>query len=270
MHNKLDSTYQPAVLEHYPDTEHVKYEMVLANVADFCFPEGIRLSEEERGFISFSFILTADTKRIYCSCLIFKELLGRATCRKLGFRHERPYYSEKALCIVSEYSYPDQYCELLQQIYRVGMSKNDVPFCRVVQNLVDELRMADENEWGSVALRYTYGGCRIVLETRSKFSVVSVEGGATQDKSIYCLFKFLQVDKIINLFEAILLEKKILLSSQSKTVLGLVSEALLCLIFPFQWEQTIVPILPSNLREYTQAPVPFIIGVPPNCAEIEF
>lgn len=26
-----------------------------------------------------------------------------------------------------------------------------------------------------------------------------------QDKSIYCLFKFLQVDKIINLFEAILL-----------------------------------------------------------------
>lgn len=67
-----------------------------------------------------------------------------------------------------------------------------------------------------------------------------------------------------------LLEKKILLSSQSKTVLGLVCEALLCLIFPFRWEQTIVPILPSKLRDYTQAPVPFIIGVPPNFAEIEY
>jgi len=117
--------------------------MALGSVPLFCFPEGIRLSEEERGFISFSFILTIDVQRIYCSCLIFKELLGKSTCRKLGFSKERPYYSEKALCIISEYSYPDQYCELLQQIYRVGMSKNDVPFCRVVQNLVDELVMAD-------------------------------------------------------------------------------------------------------------------------------
>lgn len=94
--------------------------------------------------------------------------------RKLGFKKDRPYYCEKALCIVSEYCYPDQYCELLQQIYRIGMSKNDVPFYKVVQNLVDDMEMIDPEEWGKVALRYTYGGCKIILETRARFPVVSV------------------------------------------------------------------------------------------------
>lgn len=93
MHNKLDSTYQPIMLEQYPSPERVKVPLALNSVPLFCFPEGIRLSEEERGFISFSFILTVDIQRIYCSCLIFKELLSKSTCRKLGFRKERPYYS---------------------------------------------------------------------------------------------------------------------------------------------------------------------------------
>lgn len=127
--------------------------------------------------MSFSFLLTLETRQlIYCSCLVFKELLGKNTCRKLGFRKEQPYYSEKAVCIVSEYSYPDQYCELLHQLYRIGMSKNDVPFSKVVQNLVDDFLMVDENDWGNVALKYCYG-CNIVLETKSKFPVVSVQYG---------------------------------------------------------------------------------------------
>lgn len=67
-----------------------------------------------------------------------------------------------------------------------------------------------------------------------------------------------------------LLEKHILLVSQSKAVLGLASEALLSILFPFKWEQTIIPVLPSSMRDYTQAPVPFVIGIPPNFTDIEY
>lgn len=39
----------------------------------FCFPEGIHLAKELKGYINFNFILTTETgDRIYCNCLTFK------------------------------------------------------------------------------------------------------------------------------------------------------------------------------------------------------
>lgn len=78
------------------------------------------------------------------------------------------------------------------------------------------------------------------------------------------MFKFLPVSAIISVFEAILLEKKIIFVSQSKTVLGYAVEAFQGFIFPFRWEQIIIPILPSTLKDYLTAPVPIIIGISPN------
>lgn len=84
-----------------------------------------------------------------------------------------------------------------------------------------------------------------------------------QERSIYCVFKFLPLQSIISIFEAILLEKKIIFVSQSKTVLGYAVEAFLSFIFPFRWEHVIIPILPSTLKDYLSAPVPIIVGISP-------
>lgn len=86
----------------------------------------------------------------------------------------------------------------------------------------------------------------------------------TQERAIYCTFKFLPLPIIINIFEAILLEKKVIFVSQSKTVLGYAVEAFLAFIFPFRWEHVIIPILPSTLKEYINAPVPLIVGISPS------
>ena len=65
------------------------------------------------------------------------------------------------------------------------------------------------------------------------------------------------------MFEAILLEKKVIFVSQSKTVLGYAVETFLAFLFPFKWEHVLIPILPSTLKEYITAPVPLIVGITP-------
>ena len=41
----------------------------------------------------------------------------------------------------------------------------------------------------------------------------------------------------------------------------LVSEGLTALLFPFQWQHVYVPILPTSVSHFLDAPVPFIMGL---------
>jgi hypothetical protein len=71
----------------------------------------------------------------------------------------------------------------------------------------------------------------------------------------------LKLDIILLLWEGILLERNIFLLSQSKNLLFCLITALLSLIFPFKWEQTIIHILPEKLRIFNDSPIPSIIGI---------
>lgn len=64
--------------------------------------------------------------------------------------------------------------------------------------------------------------------------------------------------------ECVLMEQRVLLVSNDYEALTAVGEALTALIFPFVWSHVYVPLLPSQLTEYLQAPVPFIMGIPTN------
>ena len=91
------------------------------------------------------------------------------------------------------------------------MSNHDLPFYKVAQNFVNSMILPDE--YGKLGLSYSYGGSNIMFTTNERFPSVS-------EKAIYTIFKFLQIGNIINVFEAMLLERSIIFVSQSKTVLG--------------------------------------------------
>lgn len=41
---------------------------------------------------------------------------------------------------------------------------------------------------------------------------------------------------------------------------GRIIDAFLQLLFPFEFTSILIPVLPDNLRNYIEAPVPFMIG----------
>lgn len=77
------------------------------------------------------------------------------------------------------------------------------------------------------------------------------------------LFTLLDRNQVMQLFTCVLLEQKILVFSSHISVLTVVTETLLMLIFPFKWDHVYVPVLPLQLIEFLNAPTPFIIGVHP-------
>ena len=78
---------------------------------------------------------------------------------ELGLNNQEQIYHEKAICLISRHKYTDEFAECLKHLYRLSMSKNDVPFHQVVASFVEGMRMP--KEVGSVGMSYSYGGSNI-------------------------------------------------------------------------------------------------------------
>ncbi|KAF7036692.1 hypothetical protein CFC21_047263 [Triticum aestivum] len=81
------------------------------------------------------------------------------------------------------------------------------------------------------------------------------------DISFQPLVQCLDVDKLIQLFTAVLLERRILLRSNKYTLLTLVSEAICHLIYPIRWQHVYIPIIFSSGVDYIDAPTPYMMGL---------
>lgn len=63
-----------------------------------------------------------------------------------------------------------------------------------------------------------------------------------------------------------LLEKTIIFVSQSQVAVGFVIESLISFLYPLKWEHVILPILPYDLLNLLEAPMPLIAGIPTSFA----
>jgi hypothetical protein len=68
-------------------------------------------------------------------------------------------------------------------------------------------------------------------------------------------------DKIVQLFTALLLEKKIVLIKKEIGEIALIMQSLITLLNPFKWNFVIITYLTNELADYLEAPVPYLIGV---------
>jgi DENN domain-containing protein 5 len=81
---------------------------------------------------------------------------------------------------------------------------------------------------------------------------------------IESLFRSLSAEHVVDIFLALLAEKKVLLISKSKALLTHACVAFLSFLFPFSWKHVLIPILPRSMIDVLDAPVPFLIGADPS------
>lgn len=65
----------------------------------------------------------------------------------------------------------------------------------------------------------------------------------------------------MRLFNAVMLEKQIIIVSKNLGLVTTLILSLIPLIRPLVWQGLLVPILPSSMQDMVQAPVPFIVGI---------
>ncbi|GAB1602840.1 suppression of tumorigenicity 5 protein-like isoform X1 [Argonauta hians] len=76
-----------------------------------------------------------------------------------------------------------------------------------------------------------------------------------------CLLSLLGIEKLIWIFSTLLVERNIILCSKNLSVLSQAIHSLITLLYPFQWQHTYVPILPSNMLEIVCSPTPYLVGI---------
>lgn len=162
-------------------------------------------------------------------------------------------YVCKSIALISQHAYVQAPCQFLNSLYNLWLSQADLSIESYVFYILYEVTMPGP-------------GTSLSFISYPDITTYLVSSGVEHelphfDFPIRQVFMLMGVDVFIQLFTCVLLEKQILICSSDYQKLMLVAESLCCLLFPFKWPHVYVPILPSSMYHFLDAPVPYIMGL---------
>ena len=167
-------------------------------------------------------------------------------------------YLPQVLCIISSYPYLTAFREYLSQLWRLATTTNlmTAPLERYVLNICSEIPAPPA---GAFELQMS------ILNSAIRFwSPPADQPIAYVALPFHVLFECLHIENIIFVWYSLALERKVLLISSQGSLLTVVAEILLSLLFPMSWSQAYIPLLPQALSPMLDAPFPYLCGV---CSE---
>ena len=251
-------TAQPRILSKFPSEQRPECPMPGGDVSLFCMPTGVNIAHHFGPplptFFSFCLTVTEEGQRMYGCCVTFYEPLETASVRDRQDDEEYAIdlYTPKCMCLLSRWPFFDAFREFLVLLFTLSQGPNAVPIERRLYHLLYATPMP------------SYGTTiRVPLES----SLISFARPPTvdfplHDTSMMPLFRCLDIDNVLLLFKVMILEHKIVMHSKHKSLLLPAAETLCAIIFPFKFQHVYIPVMPTALADYLQAPVPYLIGMP--------
>ncbi|XP_067396852.1 DENN domain-containing protein 2B [Emydura macquarii macquarii] len=240
------NTYLPEVTYQFPKLERPTKQMREAEerlkaIPQFCFPDAkdwIPVSEYNSE--TFSFMLTGeDGSRRF------------GYCRRLLPSGKGPRLPE-VYCIISRLGCFDLFSKILDEVERRrGISAALVyPFMR---SLMESPFPAP----GKTIKVKTFlpGAGNEVIELWRPMDL------RLEHVDFECLFKCLSIRQIIRIFASLLLERRVIFIADKLNTLSSCSHAVVALLYPFSWQHTFIPVLPSSMIDIVCCPTPFLVGL---------
>eukprot|EP01087_Luapelamoeba_hula_P013421 TRINITY_DN3830_c0_g1_i4.p1 TRINITY_DN3830_c0_g1~~TRINITY_DN3830_c0_g1_i4.p1 ORF type:complete len:652 (+),score=55.32 TRINITY_DN3830_c0_g1_i4:113-1957(+) len=233
-------------------------ETLLRDIALFCFPHGVNVHDKILPPRYHTFALTdAVGAHLYGCCLTFDEsfrLLVQAQGKEKEMQGPVEGYVEKCLCIVSRMACIRTFKRYLTTLYSTFRGNGFTPELPIESYLAHLVQVPIPPP-GRIALS-------LVLPGQSQLQVFAptILDFPLLDFPLHILFQSLDLENVLKLLMCVMLEKKILLVSKRLSLLSLAAEGICCILWPFMWRMTYVPLLNRDLFIYTEAPAPFIMG----------
>ena len=272
-HNK---TFKPRVTARYPEKDH-QDNPLNPMILQFCFPKGEDAIIPERKYrlprIHY-FVLTNDKgRKVYGICLtileeykpeegdywktqaLLDDSLESGEIEMSAMDDKAKLYLPKVLCLLSTWPYLTAFREYLAQLYRLATATNvmKAPIERYIVNLCSEIPAPPP---GAYEIQVK------ILDSAIRFWAPPAKLPIAYVALPYnILFECLDLEHILDLFCAMIMEHKIVLLSSQYSILTVCSEILCSLLFPMRWSHLYIPILPRMLCPMLDAPVPYIVGV---------
>ncbi|KAK9274509.1 hypothetical protein L1049_021758 [Liquidambar formosana] len=113
--------------------------------------------------------------------------------------------------------------------------------------------------------------CSTSLELAEAHSALSVEEEATALSvwAVGCICGSLRLESVLTLFAGALLEKQIVVVCSNLGILSALVLSIIPLIRPYQWQSLLMPVLPNDMLDFLDAPVPYIVGVKNKTTEVQ-
>jgi hypothetical protein len=160
-------------------------------------------------------------------------------------------YVPKCLTIISHWPFFDVFKQFLKFIYQASLTPSPLPLERFICNFVDEIPLPP---LGCANVVFKLDRQEFTLERPppNKIDVIDVDPRV--------VYMQLSHDVVARVFSLLLLEQKVLMLSSRFTSLSDVGDTLLSYLQPLAWEHVYIPILPTRLSEFLNAPTPFLMG----------
>lgn len=250
----------PTLLDQFPPSNNSLYPPPPPQLSTCVLPAGVELytsgvdpNEASTFPRSYPIVLTeGDGSKIYVSCIAFRDPISEDIAD--AYRIPSGSFAEKCICLVSRSPSFGVLREALEELFvlcfsPIGSSK---PLWEVITYMVTDVPLPTP---GKDRVLFAIGSNLLSAEAPPK------EGFPHADISFQPLVQCLDVNNLMKLFTAVLLERRILLRSNKYTLLTLVSEAICHLIFPFRWQHVYIPLLFFSGVDYIDAPTPYMMGL---------
>ncbi|XP_074809552.1 DENN domain-containing protein 4C [Natator depressus] len=264
--------YKAGLIFRYPEDDYESFPLS-ESVPLFCLPMGATIEcwdpQTKYPLPVFStFVLTGSSaEKVYGAAIQFyepysRELLTEKQHMQLGLLTavERKVVTSKSInsntciCLLSHWPFFEAFRKFLMFIYKLSVSgPHPLPIEKHISHFMHNIPFPSPQR------------PRILVQLSAHDALILSQPVSTplplSGANFSTLLMNLGPENCATLLLFVLLEGKILLHSLRPAVLTGVAEAVVAMIFPFQWQCPYIPLCPLSLAAVLSAPVPFIVGV---------
>ncbi|XP_036116861.1 DENN domain-containing protein 4C isoform X1 [Molossus molossus] len=263
--------YKAGLIFRYPEDDYESFPLS-ESVPLFCLPMGATIEcwdpQTKYPLPVFStFVLTGSSaEKVYGAAIQFYEpysweLLTEKQLMQLGLLTpverkivSKSINSNKCICLLSHWPFFEAFRKFLMFIYKLSVSgPHPLPIEKYISHFMQNIPFPSPQR-PRILVQLSVHDALILSQPVSTPLPLSGANFST-------LLMNLGPENCVTLLLFVLLESKILLHSLRPAVLTGVAEAVVAMIFPFQWQCPYIPLCPLSLAGMLSAPLPFIVGV---------
>ena len=274
--NALEHTFKPAITARFPQVDYPENPLN-PMIIQFCYPHSDEIVPSTTYVLPkiHHFVLTNEKgRKIYGTCLTIYEEYDVSADAPFSRKHKvhantgeddievsvdaekgTTLYIPRVLCIISYWPYLTAFREYLTQLYRLASTTDmmHAPLERYILNICLEIPAPPPGAF-EVHIR--------ILQSTIKFWAPPAKLPIAYVALPYqVLFDCLEINNVLLVWYALVMEQKVLLLSSQYSILTICSEILCSLLFPMQWSHLYVPMLPKFLSPMLDAPIPYLVGI---------
>ncbi|XP_057709856.1 DENN domain-containing protein 4C isoform X1 [Corythoichthys intestinalis] len=265
-------TYKAGLIFRYPEEDYESFPLS-ESVPLFCLPMGAKIecwapNTRDPLPVFSTFVLTISSgEKVYGSAIQFYEPypveqlsekqkihLGLLTTVEKKMIPNRPLNANKCICLLSHWPFFESFRKFLMFLYKLSVSgPHLLPIEKHISHFMHNVSFPSPQR------------PRILVQLSAHDTLILSQPVSTplplSGADYGTLLMNLGSENCATLLHFVLLESKILLHSLRPAVLTGVAEAVVAIIFPFQWQCPYIPLCPLSLAGVLNAPCPFIVGV---------